>query len=247
MTKPARKPIPLNIEALVLVRSRRRCALCFHLEGDLAEKHGQLAHLDDNPANGAEENLAFLCFVHHSLFDSKTSQHKNYTIAEVKAARDELYAAIRDNRHIAHRPTAISRRLTDRKALDDLIQLMTETGTMRLLHDADFGGWSFPWHEVEGLDQFVRESQGPEREFIDLELEALRRDLVGASEAFLSAFTRNTHRVPWTPRYRAVPRAWEDEEPERFAEAVDALHGAAARVYTIYEALVRLGRTRLAP
>lgn len=31
---------------------------------------------------------------HHSEFDSKTKQHKNYTIHEVKAARQSLYAAI---------------------------------------------------------------------------------------------------------------------------------------------------------
>ncbi len=75
----------------MLLKSARRCCLCCYLRQDFAEKHGQIAHLDKNPANGAEENLAYLCLEHHSLYDSKTSQHKNYTFEEVTAARARLY------------------------------------------------------------------------------------------------------------------------------------------------------------
>ncbi len=85
-----RKPVPVDIETAALLKSARRCTLCFHLNGDLNEKKGQIAHLDKNPSNFAEDNLALLCLDHHTLYDSKTSQHKNYTIHEVKAARDRL-------------------------------------------------------------------------------------------------------------------------------------------------------------
>lgn len=51
----------------------------FHLDGDLKEKHGQIAHLDGNRSNRAKDNLAFICLPHHSVFDSTTRQHKNYT------------------------------------------------------------------------------------------------------------------------------------------------------------------------
>jgi hypothetical protein len=43
------------------------------------------------PANREEDNLAYLCLKHHSLYDSKTSQHKNYTEDEVRTWRNELY------------------------------------------------------------------------------------------------------------------------------------------------------------
>ena len=36
---------------------------------------------------------------HHTLYDSKTSQHKNYTIQEIKLARENLYEAIGRNEH----------------------------------------------------------------------------------------------------------------------------------------------------
>jgi hypothetical protein len=69
------------------------------LSGDLTEKHGQIAHLDQEPSNCTEDNLAFMCLVHHSLYDSHTSQHKNYTIAEVKVGRVRLYEAIAQQEH----------------------------------------------------------------------------------------------------------------------------------------------------
>jgi len=90
----ARKPISPTTEAGVLVKSRRRCAVCFGLNRDTSLKQGQIAHLDANSANSAEDNLAFLCFDHHDQYDSTTRQSKNFTPIEVKKFRAELYAAI---------------------------------------------------------------------------------------------------------------------------------------------------------
>lgn len=85
-----RKPISEEVIAAVLVKSARRCLLCFHLSGDLDEQLGQIAHLDKDRSNPAEENLAFMCLAHHTQYDSRTSQHKNYTALEIKAARARL-------------------------------------------------------------------------------------------------------------------------------------------------------------
>jgi hypothetical protein len=91
---PRRAPTPIEVETRVLTRSSRRCCLCLLLDQDLREKKGQIAHLDGNAGNCKEDNLAYLCMEHHSLFDSTTSQHKNYTIQEVKQARERLYDRI---------------------------------------------------------------------------------------------------------------------------------------------------------
>jgi hypothetical protein len=92
MARPRRKP-PKN-ETAVLTKSARRCPLCFYLNSDLTEKMGQIAHLDGDRTNGAEDNLAFMCMPHYSQYDSTTSQHKNYTLAEIKTLRSKLYEAI---------------------------------------------------------------------------------------------------------------------------------------------------------
>ena len=94
-----RKRTPTEIETSVLLKSARRCALCFLLSLDLNEKPGQIAHLDQDPSNYSEDNLAFMCLPHHSQYDSKTNQHKNYTIHEVKSARAKLYDAIEEGTH----------------------------------------------------------------------------------------------------------------------------------------------------
>lgn len=86
-----RKKVSDATQAEVLVKSRRRCCICFGLNRDDSIKRGQIAHVDKDSSNSVEDNLVFLCFDHHDGFDSTTRQSKNLTQAEVKAYRDELY------------------------------------------------------------------------------------------------------------------------------------------------------------
>jgi hypothetical protein len=76
----ARAHIPEPIQHRVLDRSRRRCALCVHFDNDWARKEGQIAHLDRDPSNFAEDNLAFLCLPHHDDYDTKRRQTKNHRL-----------------------------------------------------------------------------------------------------------------------------------------------------------------------
>jgi len=134
-----RKRTPGDIEASVLVKSARRCPACFHLNGDLAQKHGQIAHLDQNRGNAAEDNLCFMCISHHSEYDSTTSQHKNFTMAEVKAMRTSLYEAIADQKH--HRlPTTIGNGSNANFGSNEIAPKDTS---------ARFGDSSTKWHEGE--------------------------------------------------------------------------------------------------
>lgn len=81
----------------VLVKSARRCCLCFGLNGDFSEKKGQVAHIDHDPANHSERNLAFLCLEHHDTYDSSTSQSKGFTKEEVTFYRGKLFEAVEIN------------------------------------------------------------------------------------------------------------------------------------------------------
>lgn len=90
-----RKAVPPNAQATVLLRSRRRCCICFGLNRDTLIKQGQIAHLDGVVKNNSESNLAFLCFDHHDQYDSTTRISKNFTREEVMGFREELYQAIR--------------------------------------------------------------------------------------------------------------------------------------------------------
>lgn len=63
----------------------------------MGRKHGQIAHIDRNRANNGESNLAFLCLPHHDEYDSRTSQSKGITQAELVHARNELNSYIEAN------------------------------------------------------------------------------------------------------------------------------------------------------
>lgn len=92
-----RKPTD-EVETDVLLKSRRRCALCFGLRHDLAEKRGQLAHVDRDASNSEFENLAYLCLPHHDEYDSRNSQSKMFSPNELARYRDALYAYIESGR-----------------------------------------------------------------------------------------------------------------------------------------------------
>lgn len=125
----SRKSIPKAIETNILVNSKRRCALCFGLKGDLEEKKGQIAHLDQNRSNNSEDNLAFLCFDHHDEYDSKTSQSKGLTIGEVKHYRDMLYDEIESRLKFPYSENSDQddkRRAHDQKIFDRANEIISE-------------------------------------------------------------------------------------------------------------------------
>lgn len=86
-----RKRVPLKIQADLLIRSRRRCCLCVHLNQDFEEKEGQVCHLDGDAQNNQPENLVFLCFEHHHRYDSISAIGKGLTSEEVRYARSGLH------------------------------------------------------------------------------------------------------------------------------------------------------------
>lgn len=95
----ARKKISDITQADVVIKSKRRCALCFGVDQNLSEKSGQIAHINGNNSDDRFENLVWLCLEHHDKFDSTTSQTKNYTPREVRTYRDNLYQHFTASKH----------------------------------------------------------------------------------------------------------------------------------------------------
>jgi hypothetical protein len=89
-----RASISEDVQTEVLLRSRRRCCICFGLDRDTSMKSGQIAHIDRDHANGRADNLVFLCLEHHDAYDSRPSQRKGFTHGEIKAFRSELSHAL---------------------------------------------------------------------------------------------------------------------------------------------------------
>lgn len=96
--------INLIVEAEILELSRRRCCLCYGLKRDLEIKNGQIAHLNHNPSDNRQSNLAYLCLEHHDQYDGRTRLSKNITRHEVVIYRAELYKDIKDKWKISRKP-----------------------------------------------------------------------------------------------------------------------------------------------
>jgi hypothetical protein len=244
MTKSGRKHTPIATELRVLDRSRRRCALCFHVGGDLTEKLGQIAHLDDNPANSAEDNLAWLCLEHQSLFDSTTSQHKNYTPAEAKAARDRLYVAIESGTHFASAAVRSQGIAADRQTLADILALMAKVRPWFLRHP-NFPGCSFSMHEIESFRAVLEHRSEPQYEFIDTELEELRRTFNTEGKVLSGLIASRLKPVPGQVAQYCIPIEFRDTDPDRFERMADVLEKQAAKTAAAYDALIRRARQKL--
>ncbi len=91
--------VPEQVVAQVLTRTGRRCPFCFGLEGDLAVKKGQIAHVDRDSKNNNEDNLVFLCLPHHDEYDSSTSQSKGLRASELRFYLKRLEAWVAQAGH----------------------------------------------------------------------------------------------------------------------------------------------------
>jgi hypothetical protein len=243
--KPPRAATTPDVETEVFANSRRRCALCFYLDGDLDEKLGQVAHLDKDRSNSKIDNLAFLCLPHHSIFDGTNSQHKNYTVKEAKFAREQLYQAIAAGKHLIYKkgdPKPQPGLAADTKTLDALTSIMASTGSIDWLRQNNFAGFSFDWNRLRGLNEWA-DKQGPEHEFIDAELEALRKAFYLAANEFIS--TLGTETFSTGNGRSSVPQEMEIHDPERFYRVVTEIHDGACLVCRTYDELVRQAKRKL--
>jgi hypothetical protein len=244
--KPQRKKVIAAVVTAVLAKSARRCALCFFLTQDVTEKAGQIAHLDGDRANGKEDNLAWMCLEHHSLYDSKTKQHKNYTVLEVKAARRRLYDFVAKRKYVT--PLAAQPYLqaaADKEILRDFLLILPSNGSIKFLRHHNFAA-SFAWKQLEDIDRFCHDRSGPDHEFLDPELQTTQIKFRESCQALLASLARNTFTTHHVELRHAVPAEWEEEQPERFDRVVEEIHKAAKDVCRSYNELVKLARRTLA-
>jgi hypothetical protein len=111
-------------QAQVLLEGRRRCCVCFGLNRDAQLKKGQIAHLDGNRDNNAPKNLVFLCLEHHDEYDSRTSQSKGLTLAEVTHFRKELEAHLKSHPNLAEPKTTP---IPDKPSMAQLLRRFEDT------------------------------------------------------------------------------------------------------------------------
>jgi hypothetical protein len=238
-----RRPIPDQTQHRILDRSRRRCALCVHFDDDYGRKEGQIAHIDRDPSNTAEDNLVYLCLPHHDDYDTERRQTKNLTHREVETARDRLYESIERSRDLpagTQRPTGIE---ADKRTLAEIQAAMRKVPDYFLSHP-NFGGCSFSLHEIEALRDVVERRNKPEHEFIDPELEELRWQFVIEGGVLIGMMDKRLVRAAQN-EWRCLPVEWRESAPDRFARVAQSLDKQAAKAGLAYHTLIRAARRKL--
>jgi len=202
--------VPSKNETAVLTKSARRCPLCFHLDGHLKQKVGQIAHLDGDPTHGAEDNLAWMCMPHHSEYDSRTSQHKNYTLAEVKELRSRLCEAIARGERgavpgrlllIPGVPTKSEKR--DAREDDRyLFSTDTEVGSAIKMM-----AWASAWGKWFSAQLLANQDRPIDKEGVDRQVMQIAASLV--TDAAMDGKLEVRGRRPDSVSYEVIPReAW---------------------------------------
>ena len=113
---------------------------------------------------------------------------------------------------------------------------------MRFLEQHDFGA-SFHHGVFEELDNVVRVSDDPVREFLDADLEGMRAKLIDDIAKFAEHLATHTWRTP--SGLQSVPPEWKDQQPKRFSKVVKQLNSLSTAIVADYRALFREARTRL--
>ena len=135
--------------------------------------------------------------------------------------------------------------LVDRKLFEQFKNVLPSAGSIHFIDEHNMAGFSFPRKMLEDLDRFYYEWNDAEHEFLDNDLELLRRELHKTIGEYLGLIATNTFATDNIER-STVPPEWEEKNPDRFFEVVGKLHDTAGKIVEQHQELVRTARQKLA-
>ena len=164
--------------------------------------------------------------------------------AEATTAVTNLVAIV-DGRSIptGTKPARESPRPADKALFEELRKDLPSKGSISFIDEWNMAGFSFARSALDQLDSFDYKWDDAEHEFLDPELETLRKKLHGLVRSYLQFLSLNTW--PTHGDYSTVPPEWEETQPERFQATVSRLHNEAGEIVKTHQDLFRLARKKL--
>lgn len=159
------------------------------------------------------------------------------------AALSAFIAAEWKHRHavLASRPILHT---ADSKLFSQILNLLPSNGAIRFLREWDFLG-AFDLKEVRPIFAFYEEWNAAEHEFIDQELEGVRRDLHKATARFSHAVAKYTS--PSSSGLQSVRHDFGDYDERtqaRYRREAKEINDAADIVVEKHQSLVKLARRK---
>lgn len=129
----------------------------------------------------------------------------------------------------------------DKKLYDELINLLPTSGIIDFLRQQNMGD-TFLDANLDPLWTFDSTWNCVNREFINTNLENIRKDLWKKTHEYLLIISVETWFVGNSTKLRAIPSEWQFENPERFCKVVDSLHTLTSEIVDLHTKLIRTAR-----
>lgn len=232
---------PKNVGDVVMVACGRHCAICHRFCGIKMELH-HIRHANDG-GNDSIDNCIPLCFDCHSDMRSYDHNHpkgRKYTEKELKLHRDNWYSkcaatggVIANEKHVE----------LDRHVFARIVEGLPFDPLIRYLKDR-YPGQPYLQRHFRVLDFFAYQSNDPFHEFLDVDLEGLRLDLLEHVDALLVKVGLVTF-----PAHGSEQNEFATElkysDSSKYSEVIMEVATLDLAVVASYEALVRAARRKL--
>lgn len=134
----------------------------------------------------------------------------------------------------------------DVQAYNKFKELLPPEGSISFIREFNFAGFAFEREKLNQLDAFTFYFTNPDFEFIDKDMETLRKEIYDKVVKFRGLLAVNTWPCGSNNKSSSVPPEWEIEQPERFNVVVRELHSLTDEICDKYDRLVRLAKIKLA-
>lgn len=135
----------------------------------------------------------------------------------------------------------------DRKLFDKFLEdFPSGSDSVNMLRHHDFAN-SFNINTLANLDRFTSEWDIVEREFLNPELEQMRKELWGKCREFNDKLSLGAWDLNGGPGFTCIPDAYRgsDDWPEHVDKKIGELNTLGTECYELYVAFVRLGKQTL--
>lgn len=130
----------------------------------------------------------------------------------------------------------------DVKIFEKLMQLLPSNGVIDFIDKNNMAGFAFRDSQLDPIREFYYEWNVADKEFLDNELERLKKSLHEKVDFYLEVIASETWSLDSNLDFRSVPSEWELEQPERFGKVVRQLHDTAGEIVDIHQSLVRYAK-----
>jgi hypothetical protein len=241
---------PPQVAERALLDCARHCCICHKFCGFKIELH----HIKQVADGGEDtyENCIPLCFDCHAEVSSYNPRHpkgRRYTESELRGHRDRWYEKVKKSHGITANPDYVK---IDQQVFLKLREILPSTGSMSFVRDHHYAQpYEIDVHD--DLRDFERYCKNPEFEFLDADLEGLKTNLIEYIDEFLSALGQHAFvdpRLAFAERegtWCRIPKYFLNGlYNEKYLQEVTEVNKLADKVWEAYEALIRLGRRKLA-